>query len=149
MGPGRGALTWKGAMGMCYPQDPLFTSLSPFTRPPVEAESIHKTLIWKINVKFSLQNQQYSENIAILAPEAPIWPRFSSNGLIWLIIGSQAPVFDESPLTSSHFQGNLSAPKPPSLEIGAAYTYQKKVACPSPRVMGSMEDRKCNLENNK
>ena len=46
------------------------------------------------------------------------------------MISSQTPVFDKSLFASPHFHDNLSAHKPPSLEIQAPHTYQNKVEFP-------------------
>ena len=59
-------LTWKGCTETCGPQDPLFTPFLLFTRPTVEVQSIHKTLIGK-NVIFCHQNQTFSENMVIFS----------------------------------------------------------------------------------
>ena len=81
--------------------------------PQMRHKSIHQTLIWKKNVRFPLESTYFLGNIwQFSAPEAP------------------APIFDENPLTSFLFHGNLSAHKPPSLEIWVTHTFQKKVECP-------------------
>ena len=91
---GGGALTWNGGMGMCGPQGPPFHASPAIHKiPSWGLNADNKTLIWKMKVKFCIQNQQFSENMP-------------------------------------HFHSNLSAHKPPSSEIRAAHTYQKKLSAP-------------------
>ena len=91
-------------MGMCGPEDPLFTPLLPLARVPFQAkESVHKTPFW--------------ENLEILASTSlNFHPNFSS----------QAPRFGNFQLTSPQiwkFSAHkpqiwkFSAHKPPNLEI--------------------------------
>ena len=101
------------------PSRPPFHASPAIRKPPVEAE-------------VRSQDPHFKEKCYIfppkfLAPEAKIWPRFSSKSLkILQNIHSQAPVFDENSLTRPYFHGNLTAHKPPSSEIQAAHTYQNK-----------------------
>ena len=61
------ALTWKGVWG-CAALKTAFSRLSCHSQDPqLRLKSIHKILIWKINVQFCLQNQQFSEHRAIFS----------------------------------------------------------------------------------
>ena len=126
-----GALTWKGGMGMCRPQYLIFTFVLTFTRPHVEAQvrsqdphlrhkSVHRTLIWKKNGTFSLQSKQFSLDMTSFSSRSSnLTASFIKKLETFAKISSKAPVFNENPLTSPCFQGNLSAHKPPSSEIRA------------------------------
>ena len=81
-------------LGMCGPEDLLFTPLLQFARVPFQAkESVHKTLFW--------------ETFEFLASTASIFTQ---------ILGSQAPKFWNFQLTSPQI-GKFSVHKPPNLEI--------------------------------
>ena len=120
----RGALTWKGGTGDVQPSRPSFHASpavhktpslgkSLFTRPSFERK------MWHFHSKcndfldnFQLQKLKFDH------------PQFLFKNL--KNIRSKAPALDENPLTSPHFDGNLATQKPPSSEIRAAHTYQKK-----------------------
>ena len=109
---------------------------TPFSRlscrsqdPRLRFKSVHKILIWKIDIKWCLQNQQFLEKRAIFSSRNSYFIPILVKKLRNLILSVLNPLFfDESPLTSS----TLSAHKPPSSEIQAAHTYMKKVECPTP-----------------
>ena len=133
------ALTWKGGTGMCGPQHPLFTPLLPFTRPPTNWGTSPFTSpsferVW--NVTFPLQKQtsrKYDHfQLQRLKFDRNVCQKAWKFGKISVL---KPLFFDENLLTSLHFHGNLSTHKPPSSEIRAAHTYQKKVECrlPPPR----------------
>ena len=94
----------KGGMGMCGPEDPLFTPLLLLAKVPFQAkESVHKTPFW--------------ENLEILASTASIFTQiFSSQAPNFEIFSSQAPKFGNFQLTSPQIW-KFSAHKPPNLEI--------------------------------
>ena len=66
--PGDGELTWNGGMGCAALKTP-FSRLSCVSQDPqlMRIKSVHTALIWKINVKLCLQNQQSLENLAIFS----------------------------------------------------------------------------------
>ena len=114
-------------MGMCGPQDPLFTPLLQFARVPFQARgSVHKTPFW--------------ENWEILAsrgPTASIFIQISAHKPPNLeIFSSQAPEFGNFQFTSppnleifSHkppFQRQVSVRKSHTSKIRSAHPYQKK-----------------------
>ena len=107
-------------MGMCGPEDPLFTPLLPLARVPFQAkESVHKAPFW--------------ENLEILASTASIFTQILAHKPPNLeIFSSQAPKFGNFPLTSPPFQRQMSVRKPHTSEIRAAHPYLKKVECPPP-----------------
>ena len=107
-------------MGMCGPEDALFTPLLPLARVPFQAkESVHKIPFW--------------ENLEILASTASIFTQILAHKppnleiLSWI-----APKFGNFPLTSPPFQRQMSVRKPHTSEIRAAHPYLKKVECPPP-----------------
>ena len=134
MKPGR-ALTWKGGMGMCSPEDPFFTLLSCHSQDPqLRLKSVHKTIISKINVKFCLQKSTFSENMTNFSSRSsnlvPIFIKklrnlinyqFSSPCFWWKsthktplsrqFIRSQAPKFG-NPSRTYLPEKKLSAPHP-------------------------------------
>ena len=75
--------------------------------PRLRLKSVHKTLIWKINVNFCLQNQQFSENMPIFSSTSfpkkfeklsvlkPLfwWKSAHKPSLSWQFICSQGPKF--------------------------------------------------------
>ena len=87
-------------MGMCGPEDPLFTPLLPLARVPFQAkESVHKTPFW--------------ENLEILAFTASIFTQILAHKPSNLeIFSSQAPKFGNFQLTSPQIWKFL-AHKPP------------------------------------
>ena len=123
----QGSTHLKKGYRMCGPQDP-FSRLScihktpswgtsSFTRPSFERKMWH----------FSSKANIFKKIWHFSAPETQFDCNFRQKSLqILQNVCSKAPVFDENPLTSPHFHGNLSAHKPPSLEIWATQTYQKK-----------------------
>ena len=118
---GGGALTWKGSTKMCGPQDCLFTPLLSFTRPPVEARVHSQDPYLKAKCDISPPKSNIFRTY-----EAQIQPQVSSKNLkIVQNISFKTPFFYENLFTSPHFHGNLSAHKPPSLEILASHTYQE------------------------
>ena len=97
-------------MGMCGPEDPLFTPLLPLAWVPFQAkESVRKTPFW--------------ENLEILASNLEI---FSSQAPNLEIFSSQAPKFGNFLLTSPPFQRQMSVRKPHTSEIRGAHPYLKK-----------------------
>ena len=64
IGPGGGALTWKGGMGMSGSQDPIFMPLPPFFRSPVAA--------W-----FSSLDPHFEQKYQILTPAREICQKFA------------------------------------------------------------------------
>ena len=134
--PGGGTYLKRG-YGDVQPSRPLFTPLLPFTRPPVEISVRSQDLVWKINVKFCLQNQPFSE--ILLAPEAPIWRRFSSTEKLRNLINYQfsSPCFWWTWWKSAH------RPPLPSRQFirseaskfgnpGRTYITEKKLSAPPP-----------------
>ena len=114
-----GALTshLKGGTGMCSPQDPLFTPLPRFIRPPVKAQVRSQAPHLKENMTFPLQMHLFKENMTIFATEAQIWPQFLAKSLkilqkyllkpLFLMkIRSQAPTFIAIYLLTSPKFGN-------------------------------------------
>ena len=71
---------------MCSTQEPLFTSLLLFTRPPVdEAQVRSQDPHLKDECKnFASKINNFQKIWQFLAPEAPIWPQFLLKSLeIW------------------------------------------------------------------
>ena len=65
--------------------------------------------------------------MTILAREAQIWPQFFSKKLEnFAKKSSKAPVFDENPLTSTHFSLQFIRSQAPSSETRIALTRKKK-----------------------
>ena len=108
-------------MGMCSPEDHLFTPLLQFARVPFQAkESVHKTPFW--------------ENLEILASTASVFAQILALKLPRLeIFSSQAPKLENFQFTSPPFQRQISVRKPHTLEIQAAHPYLKKSCVPPPR----------------
>ena len=117
---GGGGTDLERGMGMCGPEDPLFTPLLPLARVPFQAkESVHKTPFW--------------ENLEILASTASIFTQILAHKPPNLeIFSSQAPKFGNFPLTSPPFQRQMSVRKPHTSEIRAAHPYLKKSWVPPP-----------------
>ena len=60
----------KGGMGMCGPEDPLFTPLLPLARVPFQAkESVHKTPLLRKFGNFSLNSLNFHPNFSSQAPK--------------------------------------------------------------------------------
>ena len=92
-------------MGMCGPEDPLFTPLLQFTRVPFQAkESVHKTPFWE---NLEILASTASLFAQILAPKPPNLKIFSS----------QAPKLGNFQFTSPQI-GKFSVHKPPPLFRG-------------------------------
>ena len=116
-------------MGMCGPEDPLFTPLLPLARVPFQAkESVHKTPFWEI--------------LEILASTASIFTQVLAHKPPNLeIFSSQAPKSGNFQLTSPQIW-KFSAHKPPFSEAnvssqaphfgnpGCTPLPEKKVECP-------------------
>ena len=94
-------------MGMCGPEDPLFTPLLPLARVPFQAkESVHKTPFW--------------ENLEILTCTASIFTQILAHKPPNLeIFSSQAPKFGNFQLTSPQIW-KFSAHKPPISEANVS-----------------------------
>ena len=107
LNPGGGHWPIKGGMGMCGPEDPLFTPLLLLARVPFQAkESVHKTPFW--------------ENLEILASTASIFTQILAHKPPNLeIFSSQAPKFGNFPLTSPQIW-KFSAHKPPFSEANVS-----------------------------
>ena len=104
----------NGSMGMCGPEDPLFTPLLPLARVPFQAkELVHKTPFWEFG-NFSLNSLDFH-------------PNFSS----------QAPKFGHFQLTSPQIW-KFSAHKPSNLEIfrSQAPLFRGKCQFASPTLRG-------------
>ena len=118
-------------MGMCGPEDPLFTPLLPLARVPFQAkESVHKTPFW--------------ENLEILASTASIFTQILAHKPPnFEIFSSQAPKFWNFQLTSPQIL-KFSAHKPPFSEanvssqaphfgnLGRTPLPEKKLSAPPP-----------------
>ena len=66
--PGGGGHSPEKMVWVCAALKTPFSRLSCRSQDPrLRPKSVHKTLIWKINVNFCLQNQQFSENMAIFS----------------------------------------------------------------------------------
>ena len=112
-----GGTDLERGLGMCGPEDPLFTPLLPLARVPFQAkESVHKTPFW--------------ENLEILASTASIFTQILAHKPTNLeIFSSQAPKFGNFQLPSSPFQRQMSVRKPHTSEIRAAHP-EKKLSAP-------------------
>ena len=119
-------------MGMCGPEDPLFTPLLPLARVPFQAkESVHKTPFWE---NLEILASTASIFTQILAHKPQIW-KFSAHKPPNLeIFSSQASKFGNFPLTSPPFQRQMSVRKPHTSEIRAAHPYLKKSWVPPPGI---------------
>ena len=117
---GGGALTYKGGMGMCGPEDPLFTPLLPLARVPFQAkESVHKKPFWE---NFEILASTASIFTQILAHKPQIW-KFSAHKPPNLeIFRSQAPLF----------KGKCQFASPTLRKYGPHTPTWKKVECPPP-----------------
>ena len=75
-GGGGGGTDLEGGMGMCGPEDLLFTPLLPLTRVPFEAkESVHKTPFWE---NLEILASTAAIFVQILALKPPNFENFSS-----------------------------------------------------------------------
>ena len=111
-------------MGMCGPEDPLFTPLLPLARVPVQAkESVHKTPFWE-NLEILASTASISTQI--LAHKPQIW-KFSAHKPPNLeIFRSQAPLF----------RGKCQFASPTLRKSGPHTPTWKKVECPPPPPRG-------------
>ena len=123
----------KGVWGCVAIKTPFSRLSCRSQHPQFRLKSIHKTLIWKINVKFCLKNQQFSENMAIFS--------FRSSNLAQIFIKKLRNLINNQ-FSSPHFRWK-SAHKPPLLRQsipsqgpkfgnpGRTYLPEKKVECPT------------------
>ena len=128
-------------MGMCAPEDPLFTPLLSLARVPFQAKvSVHKTPFWE-NLEilactapiFTQILAHKPPNLEIFSSQSPQIGKFSAHKPQNLeIFSSQAPKFGNFPLTSPPFQRQMSVRKPHTSEIRAAHPYLKKNWVPPP-----------------
>ena len=136
-GPPRvGVLTWKED-GDERPSRPPFYASPAVHKTPLRLKSIHKILIWKINVNSASKINNFQKIRQLLGPEGPIWPLFWSKSLeIWSIISYQ-PMF----LTKVHsqaltFTAIYLLTSPQVQKSGPHIPTRKKVKCPPPAGWG-------------
>ena len=133
--PRRGHWPREWGMGMCSPEDPLFTPLLPLARVPFQAkESVHKTPFWE---NLEILASTASIFTQILAHKPPNLEIFSSQAPKFENFQLTSPKFGNFPLTSPPFQRQMSVRKPHTSEIWAAHPYLKKIWVPPPRVSTS------------
>ena len=124
--PGVGG-TWprKGGMGMCCPEDPLFTTLLQFARVPISSKKVSSQVpLLRKSGNFSPYNLNFHSKFSSQAPE--FW-KFSAHKPPYLeILCSQAPKFGNFQFKSPPFQRQVSVRKPHTSEIQAAHPYLKK-----------------------
>ena len=89
-------------------------------------KSVHKTLIWKINVKFCYQNQQFSENMAIFSS------RSCNLALIFIKKCYKLSVVKPLFLMKVRSQFTTSAHLSPQVRKSGYITTRKRLSFPPP-----------------
>ena len=122
-------------MGMCGPQDPLFTPLLPFTRSQVEAQVCSQALIWKKNVTFLLQKQTFLRkydnfDLQKLKFDFIFHQKACGKFCKISVLTSKAPIFEENPLTAPTFIAIYPLTSPQVRKSGPHIPTRKKVEYP-------------------
>ena len=129
-----GALTKKGGMGMCGPEDPLFTPLLLFARVPFQAKvSVQKTPFWENLEILAFTALIFAQLLALKPPNLEI---FSSEASKFGNFSFTSPQFGYFQFTSPFpVEANISS-QAHTLEIRAAHPYLEKSWVPPPRSFG-------------
>ena len=121
--PGGGVLTLKGGTPMSGGQDPLFTPLPPFLRPPVTAS-------------FSSLDPYFDQNLQIVAPTREISRNFKENSALQPKFGSnfssQAQNMLKNFSSLDHTFAKNQFFSPLFRRSAPSIPTQKKVECPPP-----------------